>query len=151
MFCSVLVLWLWCWLHQQFVLCRHLPGLGSPKPRWEAPGAAWRTAAGRGTADLNLMRTMTLSRTRQIQVGGAAGATYRTQPKKHPSNRFVSRLFQVLAGRQISGTKGPQRPKPQQGGTALLWVAAKHRKLAGPTSLSSSLSPGEKQTCWSEF
>lgn len=75
-----------------------------------------------------------------------AAATHGTQPKKHPSNQVASRLLQVLAGRQTSGTpRGPQRPKPRQGGTALLRVAARRRKLAGPTSPSSSLSPGEKQ------
>uniref|UniRef100_A0A8C4ILI8 Protein phosphatase 6 regulatory subunit 2 n=1 Tax=Dicentrarchus labrax TaxID=13489 RepID=A0A8C4ILI8_DICLA len=56
--------------------------------------------------------------------------------------------FQVQAGQQISGTlEGLQHPKPQQGGTAQPGVEQRRRELAGPTSLSSSLSPGKKQTC----
>lgn len=134
--------------------CHTLPGLGSPKPQREAPGAAWRTEAGSGTADLNLTRTRTLSRTHRIQVDQRTAATRRTQPgaMNSPSKQahlfFLFSCFQVQAGQQISGTlEGLQHPKPQQGGTAQPGVEQRRRELAGPTSLSSSLSPGEKQTC----
>lgn len=55
--------------------------------------------------------------------------------------------LQVLAGRQISGIlEGLQHPKAQQGGRARLVMQQSHAKVAGLTSLSSSLSLGETQT-----
>lgn len=114
---------------------------------------------GSRTVDLNLMRTKTLTKTRQIQVDRRTAITHRTYPSvilawKQPFKSSIVLFcahclscFEVQAGQRISGTlEGLQEPKPQQGGTALPGVEQRHRKQAGPTSLSSSLSPGEKQT-----
>lgn len=57
-----------------------------------------------------------------------------------------SRL-QVRAGQQTSGSlEGQRRPRPRQAGTAQQGAGQRHRSRAGPTSLSSSLSPGEIHT-----
>lgn len=137
--------------------CHSFPGSGSLKPQREAPGAAWRTEAGSGTADLNLMRMNLMSRTHQIQVDDETELNQMSCETTNFQNRllfwservlFFLSCVQVQAGRQISGTlEGLQHPKPQQGGIAQLGEEQRRRELAGPTSLSSSLFPGEEKIC----
>lgn len=73
--------------------CHSFPGSGSLKPQREAPGAAWRTEAGSGTADLNLMRMNLMSRTHQIQVDDG---TERNQMSCETTNSLSESSFVLV-------------------------------------------------------